>query len=141
MDDHELGVARVAEPFGEGTVLRMDTRDETLPVTNGIWTPDDDTLPLLGDQRMSRPPIKLMLSLVGMCNLRCFHCLGTSDESVTLGAAGSVALIALDSLLFNGHVRINYRIVPFKVLTDVLIYGTLATSARKRLATSPSTTR
>ncbi len=47
---------------------------------------------------------------------------------VILATAGWIALVALDSLLFTGAaaVQINYRIVPFRVLNDVLIYGTLA---------------
>jgi hypothetical protein len=28
MDDHEFGVARVAESFGESSVLRLNTRDD-----------------------------------------------------------------------------------------------------------------
>ncbi len=50
--------------------------------TNGIWIADEDSLPHLSTPEVSRPPIKLLLSLVGRCNLRCFHCLGTSDELV-----------------------------------------------------------
>jgi MoaA/NifB/PqqE/SkfB family radical SAM enzyme/flavin-binding protein dodecin len=50
--------------------------------TNGIWTADHDSLPYLAADKIDRPPIKLILSLVGRCNLRCFHCLGTSDELV-----------------------------------------------------------
>jgi hypothetical protein len=47
---------------------------------------------------------------------------------VVAAAAGWVALIAVDSLLFTGRpdVHINYRIVPFRILNDVLIYCTLA---------------
>ncbi|MFL6248085.1 MAG: sensor histidine kinase [Thermoanaerobaculia bacterium] len=47
----------------------------------------------------------------------------------TIAAVGGwIALVALDSLLFTGRVslQINYRIVPFRILYDVLIYGTLA---------------
>jgi molybdenum cofactor biosynthesis enzyme MoaA len=50
--------------------------------TNGIWTADDDSLQYLAADKIDRPPIKLILSLVGRCNLRCFHCLGTSEELV-----------------------------------------------------------
>src|SRR5687767_5759296 len=46
--------------------------------SRGIWTADDDTAGLLGRPVMARPPIKLMLSLIESCNLRCFHCLGAS---------------------------------------------------------------
>ena len=52
------------------------------PPTNGIWAPDEDSLPYLSAAVVDRPPIKLLLSLVGRCNLRCFHCLGTSEELV-----------------------------------------------------------
>src|SRR5512134_3915978 len=50
--------------------------------TNGIWTADEDSLPHLSAAEQSRPPIKLLLSLAGRCNLRCFHCLGSSEELV-----------------------------------------------------------
>lgn len=45
-----------------------------------------------------------------------------------ISAAGWIALIAADALLFDGHaeVRIHFRIIPFRVLIDVLIYCTLA---------------
>jgi LytS/YehU family sensor histidine kinase len=43
-------------------------------------------------------------------------------------AVGWVALIALDSLIFTGKiaVQVNYRIIPFKTIYDMLIYCTLA---------------
>lgn len=46
---------------------------------------------------------------------------------VIFALAGWIALVALDSLLFTGRIslQINYRIVPFRILYDVLIYGTL----------------
>jgi len=50
--------------------------------TNGIWIADEDSLPYLSAEEIGRPPIKLLVSLVGRCNLRCFHCLGTSAELV-----------------------------------------------------------
>src|SRR5262245_48251988 len=50
--------------------------------TNGIWTVDDDSVGLLTSDTLDRPPIKLIVSLAGSCNLRCFHCLGTSEEMV-----------------------------------------------------------
>jgi hypothetical protein len=48
--------------------------------------------------------------------------------------SGWVALVALDSLLFNGRlaVNINPRIIPFRVVNDVLIYCTLAGVAYAR---------
>ena len=49
---------------------------------------------------------------------------------VVLAGAGWLALVGLDSLLFGGEVKINWRIVPFRVLNDVLIYSTLAGVAR-----------
>jgi molybdenum cofactor biosynthesis enzyme MoaA len=51
--------------------------------TKGIWAADEDSLPYLSTEQIDRPPIKLILSLVGFCNLRCFHCLGSSEEIVT----------------------------------------------------------
>lgn len=51
---------------------------------------------------------------------------------VILAAAGWVALVVLDTLLFTGRFSINYRIVPFRVLNDVLIYATLAGIAYAR---------
>lgn len=50
--------------------------------TNGIWIADEDSRPHLSAPESTRPPIKLLLSLAGQCNLRCFHCLGASDELV-----------------------------------------------------------
>src|SRR4051812_1220706 len=42
--------------------------------------------------------------------------------SIALAGAGCVALIAVDSLLFTGHVsvHINPRAIPFRFLMDVL---------------------
>ena len=60
----------------------MEASGESVRHTNGIWTADEDSLPYLSAGEMKRPPIKLILSLVGYCNLRCFHCLGTSEEMV-----------------------------------------------------------
>ncbi|MEO8035298.1 MAG: histidine kinase [Acidobacteriota bacterium] len=50
---------------------------------------------------------------------------------LVLAGAGWVGLVAVDSLLFSGHaeVHINFRIVPFRILYDVLIYFTLAGAA------------
>ena len=47
---------------------------------------------------------------------------------ILLAGAGWLALVAADSLLFTRRmeVRINPRVVPFRVLYDVLIYCTLA---------------
>jgi hypothetical protein len=45
---------------------------------------------------------------------------------VVLAGAGWLGLVGLDSLLFGGPMKINWRIVPFRVLNDVLIYSTLA---------------
>ncbi len=50
--------------------------------TNGIWIADEDSRPYLSASEVSRPPIKLLLSLAGHCNLRCFHCLGSSEDLV-----------------------------------------------------------
>jgi histidine kinase/histidine kinase/DNA gyrase B/HSP90-like ATPase len=60
--------------------------------------------------------------------------LGFVAAFLALAGAGWVALIALDSLLFGGEVavRINYRILPFRAVNDVLIYGTLAGIAYAR---------
>jgi LytS/YehU family sensor histidine kinase len=46
---------------------------------------------------------------------------------VLASAAGWAVLVGFDSLLFSGlfRVRIEPRVVPFRVLTDLLIYGTL----------------
>lgn len=53
---------------------------------------------------------------------------------LALSTAGWMALVAADTLLFdrNGAVQINYRILPFRVLNDVLIYATLAGIAYAR---------
>src|SRR2546421_9372387 len=42
--------------------------------------------------------------------------------------AGWITLVAFDGLLFNGRtsVRIDFRVLPFRLVNDVLIYGTLA---------------
>ncbi len=47
---------------------------------------------------------------------------------VVASAAGWAALVGLDALAFNGsfRVQLNPRVVPFRVLNDLLIYGTLA---------------
>ena len=45
---------------------------------------------------------------------------------VILASAGWIALVVLDSFLFSATAQINYRILPFRILNDVLIYGTLA---------------
>jgi signal transduction histidine kinase len=47
---------------------------------------------------------------------------------VLVSAAGWVALVGFDELLFKGafRVRIEVRILPWRLLTDVLIYCTLA---------------
>lgn len=53
---------------------------------------------------------------------------GAMIAFIVIAAAGWVALIALDSLLFTGRVavQINYRIIPFRIVNDVLIFCTLA---------------
>src|SRR5947199_333279 len=39
----------------------------------------------------------------------------------------SAALVAVDGLVFTGNaLRINFRVLPFRLVNDVLIYGTLA---------------
>jgi hypothetical protein len=45
---------------------------------------------------------------------------------VILAVGGWIALVAFDSAVFGTPFSINYRIVPFRILYDVLIYGTLA---------------
>jgi len=46
---------------------------------------------------------------------------------VLASAAGWAVLVGFDSFLFSGlfQVRIDPRVVPFRILTDLLIYGTL----------------
>jgi sensor histidine kinase YesM len=45
---------------------------------------------------------------------------------VTLSTVGWIGLMTLDAVLFDGRFTINYRIIPFRVLNDVLIYGAFA---------------
>jgi two-component system, LytTR family, sensor kinase len=47
---------------------------------------------------------------------------------IVIAGGGWIALVAADSLLFTGRaaVQINVRVIPFRVLYDVLIYCTLA---------------
>jgi len=51
---------------------------------------------------------------------------------VVLAGAGWIGLVALDALIFGGPVKIVWRIVPFRVINDVLIYSTLAGFAYMR---------
>ena len=53
---------------------------------------------------------------------------------LALSTAGWIALVTVDALLFNdgAAARINYRILPFRVLNGVLIYATLAGVAYAR---------
>jgi hypothetical protein len=44
---------------------------------------------------------------------------------ITASAAGWIALVVLDSWLFSGPFRISFRVLPFRVVIDVLIYCTL----------------
>jgi sensor histidine kinase YesM len=60
--------------------------------------------------------------------------LGLLLAFLVLATAGWVALYAVDSFLFTGHLptRITARFVPFRILNDVLIYFTLAGVAYAR---------
>ena len=52
---------------------------------------------------------------------------------VVLASAGWIALVALDSWIFNAKFALaNLRILPFRVLNGVLIYGTIAGIAYAR---------
>jgi hypothetical protein len=51
---------------------------------------------------------------------------------IVLAGAGWIGLVALDSLIFGEPVKIYWRIVPFRVLNDILIYSTLAGLAYMR---------
>jgi LytS/YehU family sensor histidine kinase len=53
--------------------------------------------------------------------------LGLLAAFLLLSVAGWLLLVAIDSLVFTGHVAaMNFRFVAFKLFNDVLIYGTLA---------------
>jgi sensor histidine kinase YesM len=53
--------------------------------------------------------------------------LGLLAVFVAISAAGWIALVAVDGLVFTGHaLKINFRVLPFRLVNDVLIYGTLA---------------
>jgi len=52
--------------------------------------------------------------------------IGLMIAFVILAGSGWLALVVFDSWLFSGKLMINFRIVPFRVLNDVLIYSTLA---------------
>jgi len=45
---------------------------------------------------------------------------------VAASTAGWLALVGIDSLIFGGAFRIQPRIIPFRVVNDLLIYGTVA---------------
>lgn len=60
--------------------------------------------------------------------------LGRLVAFLVLSTAGWIALIAIDSLLFAGELKVNihYRIVPFRLIIDLLLYSTLAGIAYAR---------
>ncbi|MEM1433871.1 MAG: radical SAM protein [Pseudomonadota bacterium] len=52
-------------------------------VSPGMFTPDPDTGTLLTETHLNRPPVKLMFSLIGLCNLDCMHCAGPAKDPAT----------------------------------------------------------
>ena len=59
----------------------LSSNGSALIPTNGLWTPDPDFDGIRDQSKLDRKPIKLMLSLIDRCNLRCTHCLGASNAS------------------------------------------------------------
>jgi sensor histidine kinase YesM len=58
---------------------------------------------------------------------------GLLAAAVLLSTVLWMALVALDSFAFNGRAaQINVRVIPFRVVIDLLIYGTLAGIAYAR---------
>jgi MoaA/NifB/PqqE/SkfB family radical SAM enzyme len=48
----------------------------------GTFCMDADTPPLMSQARLSRPPVALVLSLKGLCNLNCLHCAGPERDPI-----------------------------------------------------------